>query len=122
MVSSLLIVAGLLVTNAVVYSLLSFRVFRRMRRQVHASNLADAFHALETALKASLPDLPPGFTWEEALDRVKVRNYNRRDIEAALENYEAYRFGGVPFDGESDFSEVERVANILGGSKSGRRN
>ncbi len=121
MISSLLVMATLLVANSIVYSLLLLRVFRRRKRRVHASNLADAFRALERALKASLPDLPAGFTLEEALDRVEVRDYNRRDVEAALENYEAYRFGGLPLR-KSDFSEVVRVANLLEGSKSGRRN
>jgi len=119
--SSPLIVAGLAVTNVAVYCLISLRVFRSRRRKVQALNLADAFHALEAALKRSDPELPAGLTWEEALNRVKVKNYNRRDVEAALESYEAYRFGGLPI-GESDFSEVVRVANMLGGSRSGRRN
>ncbi len=120
MTSGPLILVGLLVTNAIIYSLISLKVLRRRRPKVRVSNLAEAFRALENALKKAVPDLPPGLTWEEALDRVGVEDYNRHDVESALEKYEAYRFGGVPV-GESDYSEVVRVANLLGGSRPDRR-
>ncbi len=120
MASSLVIVAGLLAANIAIYSLIIFSVLRRKRRSVQASNLADAFRILEKTLKSKFPDMPPGLTWEEVLDRVEVENSTRSGLDVALESYEAYRFGGLPI-GESDFSEVLRVANAVGGSKSGRR-
>jgi len=118
MASSDTVLLGLWGANAFLYALLLVNVFRGRRRKVAASNLAEAFRTLEAALKQGVPDLPAGFTWEEAMARLRVKDLDSKSIEAALKGYEAYRYGGLPLP-NSDYKEIVRVANMLGGAKSG---
>ena len=119
MVSNQIILGALLVLNAALYAPLVFTVFRRRRRKVNASNLADAFNGLELALKEAVPDLPPGFTWEEAIGRLRASGVQTKGMEEALKSYEEYRYGGLPLP-DLDFREVVKVANMLGGTSTPR--
>ncbi len=119
MVSNQLILGALLALNVVLYAPLIFTVFRRRRRKVNASNLADAFNGLELALKAAVPDLPAGFTWEEAVARLRSSGVQTKGMEDALKSYEEYRYGGLPLP-DLDFREVVKVANMLGGTRAVR--
>jgi hypothetical protein len=119
MVSNQIILGALLVLNVVLYAPLIFTVFRRRRRKVNASNLADAFNGLELALKEAVPDLPAGFTWEEAIGRLRASGVQTKGMEAALRSYEEYRYGGLPLP-DLDFREVVKVANMLGGTSTAR--
>ncbi len=114
MVSNQIILGALLVVNVLLYVPLVFAVFRRRRHKVKASNLADAFTGLELALKEAVPDLPAGFTWEEAVARLRSAGLQTKGMEEALRSYEEYRYGGLPLP-DLDFREVVRVANMLGG-------
>ncbi len=114
MVSNQIILGALLVVNVILYIPLVFAVFRRRRHKVRASNLADAFNGLELALKEAVPDLPAGFTWEEAVARLNSSGVQTRGMEEALKSYEEYRYGGSPLP-DLDFREVVKVANMLGG-------
>ena len=116
MVSNQLILGALLALNVVLYAPLVFTVFRRRRRKVNASNLADAFNGLELALKEAVPDLPAGFTWEEAIGRLRSSGVQTKGMEEALKSYEEYRYGGLPLP-DLDFREVVKVANMLGGTR-----
>ncbi len=116
MVSNQLILEALLVINIVLYVPLVWAVFRRRRRKVNASNLADAFNGLEMALKEAVPDLPAGFTWEEAVARLRSSGVQTKGMEEALKSYEEYRYGGLPLP-DLDFREVVKVANMLGGTR-----
>ena len=120
MASQDLVLLGLWGANAILYAVLLVNVFYRRRQRVVASNLAEAFRDLEAALKAAVPDLPAGFTWEEAMARLKDREVDSRAIEDALQKYEEYRYGGLPLP-DSDYKEVVRVANMLGGGSPARR-
>lgn len=117
MVSSAILTAGLLAVNAVIYSLIALSI-HRARRPLRATNLAEAFHVLDAALRRKFPDLPLGLTWEEALERIQAKESDDIDLRAALEVYEASRFGGVP-SGQADYREVLRVAKTIGGSRVG---
>ena len=114
MVSNQLVLAGLLVVNVLLYIPLVWTALGRRRRRVKASNLADAFSGLELALKDGVPDLPAGFTWEEAVARLRSSGVQTKGMEDALKGYEEYRYGGVPLP-DLDFREVVRLANMLGG-------
>lgn len=116
MVSSVILTAGLLAANVVIYSLVALSV-RRGRRPARATNLTEAFQVLDRALRRRFPDLPLGLTWEEALDRVHAES-DDGNLRAALELYEASRFGGVPL-GHADYKEVLRFAKTIGGSRIG---
>jgi hypothetical protein len=109
---NLLILGVLLALNIVLYVPLVLPYVQRRRRMVHAANLVDAFNGLEKALKHAVPDLPPGFTWEEAIARLKSSGVQTKGMEAALKGYEDYRYGGSPIP-NLDFREVVNVANTL---------
>lgn len=115
MVSSQLILYGLLALNIALYIPLIFAAMGRRRHRVKATNLADAFSGLELALKEAVPDLPAGFTWEEAVSRLRSSGVPTNGMENALKSYEEYRYGGVPLP-DTDYNEVVRVANMLGGT------
>jgi hypothetical protein len=119
MVSNQVILGALLALNVVLYVPLVLSSLRQKRRRVSASNLADAFHGLELALKQAVPGLPAGFTWEEAVARLRSSGVSTAGVEGALRGYEEYRYGGLPLP-DLDFREVVKVANSLGGAKKGR--
>ena len=107
-------------TNAAVYSLLYFNI-RTSRKRITASSLPEAFHALEKAIRESVPDLPAGFTWGEALNRLRTSGkLDLGDVENALRVYEAHRYGGLPL-GSADYRTVLKVANWVSETKFGSR-
>jgi hypothetical protein len=119
MVSNQIVLGALLALNVGLYIPLVLAALRRRRHKVAASNLAGAFNGLELALKEALPDLPEGFTWEEAIARLKSSGVRTEGIEGALKGYEGYRYGGLALP-DIDFREVVNVANRLGGTSTGR--
>jgi len=119
MVSNQIILGALLALNVALYAPLVFTVFRRRKHKVKASNLADAFNGLELALKEAVPDLPAGFTWEEAIGRLRASGVQTKGMEEALKSYEEYRYGDLPLP-DLDFREVVKVANMLGGTSTSR--
>lgn len=119
MVSSQIILGALLALNVALYIPLVLAALRRRRRKVTASNLADAFNRLELALREAVPGLPAGFTWEEAIARLRSSGVRTEGVEGALKSYEGYRYGGLPLP-DLDFREVVKVADMLGRTASGR--
>jgi len=77
MVSNELVLGALLALNVVLYASLVFAALRLRRRRFAASNLSEAFKGLEVALKEAVPDLPSGFTWEEAVAPEVLRRAHR---------------------------------------------
>lgn len=118
MVSNEIILVGLLALNAALYVPLVVAALRRRRQKVSANNLADAFAGLEQALKEAVPGLPTGFTWEEAVARLRSSGVQTRGMEDVLKRYEEYRYGGSPLP-DLDFHEVVNLANKLGGVTGG---
>jgi len=108
-----------LALNIALYLPLVFSALRRRKHKVNASNLADAFNGLEMALKEAVPDLPAGFTWEEAIARLRSSGVKTEGMDFALKSYEEYRYGGSPLP-DLDFREVVKVANMLGGITTGK--
>jgi hypothetical protein len=113
MVSNELVLGALLALNVVLYASLGFAALRQRRRKVEPSNIMEAFNGLELALKEAVPDLPSGFTWEEALARLRSSGVKTEAMEGPLMSYEAYRYGGAPLP-DLDYREVVNVANMLG--------
>jgi len=118
MVSNEEVLAGLLALNAALYVPLVIAALRRRRQKVNATNLADAFAGLEQALKEAVPGLPAGFTWEEAIARLRSSGVQTKGMEDILKRYEEYRYGGSPLP-DLDFHEVVNLANRLGGVTGG---
>jgi hypothetical protein len=110
------LIAALLALNGVLYAALAIAVLNRRMRRVSAKNLPEAFKGLEIALKQAVPDLPAGFTWGEAVARLRSAGVKTNKMESALKGYEDYRYGGTPLP-DVDFHEVVKVANMLGGAK-----
>jgi hypothetical protein len=113
MVSNELVLGALLAANVALYASLVFAVLRFRRLRIEASDLGEAFNGLELALKQALPDLPSGFTWEEAMARLRSSGVQTEGMEDALRGYEEYRYGGGPLPA-LDYRGVLRVANALG--------
>lgn len=112
MVNNQVVLAVLLLVNIALYAPLVLAATGGRRRRIKADNLADAFGGLELALKEAAPDLPAGFTWEEALARLKAAGVKTDGMEGALKGYEEYRYGGLPLP-DVDFREVLKVANMI---------
>ena len=120
MVSNELVLGALLALNVILYASLVFAALRQRRRKVEPSNLMEAFNGLELALKETVPDLPSGFTWEEALARLRSSGVKTEAMEGALKGYEEYRYGGAPLP-DLDYREVVNVADMLGRTTPGKR-
>jgi hypothetical protein len=75
---------------------------------------AEAFALLGAEIRRSVPSLPPGFTWEEAIAearKLKVK-VDWPSVDKAVRSYEGYRYGGK---GEvvSGYEEIRRLAREL---------
>jgi hypothetical protein len=115
-----LVIVVMLAVNVVLYVALVLTVQSGRARRVSAENLAEAFKGLEVALKQAVPDLPEGFTWGDAVARLRSAGIQTNGMEDALKGYEEYRYGGTPLP-NVDFHEVVIVANILGGMNTGKK-
>jgi hypothetical protein len=120
MISNELVLGALLALNVVLYASLGLSTLRLRRRRFTPANLSEAFSGLEAALKRSVPDLPAGFTWEEAVSRLRSYGVQTDAMEGALKGYEAYRYGGAPLP-DLDYREVVDVTVMLGGAGLGKR-
>jgi hypothetical protein len=119
-VSGPLVIVVMLAVNVVLYVALVLTVQSGRARRVNAENLAEAFKGLEVALKQAIPDLPDGFTWGDAVARLRSAGIQTNGMENALKGYEEYRYGGTPLP-DVDFHEVVIVANFLGGMNTGKK-
>lgn len=106
---------GLLFANAVLYAFLILGIFKRRGSGLEVSGVAEAFLLLEAALKKKFPDMPVGFTWREAMGRIKGVNpqLDWKSLESVLKRYEAYRYGGFELS-YTDPGEVLRLASVIG--------
>lgn len=78
------------------------------------SNLDDAFGMLETCLIRCFPELPVGFTWNEALLKLKAIGIDADwdIIESVFNRYQAHRFGGFKL-GEEDLGTIMKLVRIM---------
>ena len=114
-ISSLTIFYLLVLANVAVYLLAIIGVIRaRLRMEARVRSIEEAFAVLERALKASYPDLPEGFTWNEVVTRLKStkQELDWWEIEYTLRKYEAYRYGGIAYS-DVNVMAVLRLAMSL---------
>ena len=80
---------------AVVALIVGFYGLRSVRPPV-VKDVGDAFQVLNRTIERFIPDLPVGFTWGEAVERLKGYGVeiNWPKMESTLAGYEAYRYGG----------------------------
>lgn len=59
-------------------------------------DVRDAFQVLDRTIEKFVPDLPAGFTWGEAIERLKGYGVETDwpRMESTLAGYEAFRYGG----------------------------
>jgi hypothetical protein len=59
-------------------------------------DIQGAFQVLDRSIERFVPDMPPGFTWTEAVQRLKESGVKAdwARIESSLAAYEAFRYGG----------------------------
>lgn len=115
-----LVVVALLALDVLLFVPIVLELRNRRARRVNARNLAEAFKGLEAALKRAVPDLPAGFTWGDALARLRSAGLQTSGMETALKGYESYRYGTTPLP-NVDYRDVVMVANMLGGINTGKR-
>lgn len=82
---------------------------RRIRPPVF-QDVQGAFQDLDMSITKFVPDMPPGFSWREAMDRLKGTgmkvDWSR--MESSLAEYEAFRYGGseMPKGGKEEVAKV----------------
>ncbi len=112
MVEVQLAVYLLLFVNVAAYLALAAQLFRSRRRKLPgAATLQESFVVLADALKAAVPNLPPGFTWSEGLENARRLGLqvDWGSVRRALERYEDYRYGGKTI-GDTDYTEVVKLS------------
>ena len=103
-------------------SILGFTAQRRARPPA-VSNPLEAFQILDRSIEKFVPNLPVGFTWGEAVERLK-RSGVKLDwgrFETSLGEYEAFRYGGHQMTNGVE-PEVVRLATMLRRNIVGYRN
>ena len=74
---------------------LGFFLMRRLRPPV-IRDVKEAYEVLDRTIVRFVPDLPTGYTWGDALERLK--GYGMKvdwpRMESSLAEYEAFRYGG----------------------------
>jgi hypothetical protein len=90
-----------------VFALLGGAVFALRRiRPPAVQDIQGAFRDLDRSIGKFVPDIPPGYTWEEAVARLKGAGVkvDWPKMESSLADYEAYRYGGreMPKGGEEE--------------------
>jgi len=114
----------LIALDAAVFALLggAMVAMRRIRPPV-VSDIQGAFQDLDRSITKFVPDLPSGYTWGEAMERLKKSGVkvDWPKMESSLASYEAYRYGGkeMPHGGED---EVVRLSMRIRRRMVGYRN
>jgi hypothetical protein len=109
------VLLSLAAADSALYVLFAIGYIRDKKKRL--SNLESperAFKILETVLKKKFPELPAGFTWTEAIAKVKTLGVPMSDdeMDMLLENYEAYRYGGT-YTPELDTRKVLKLAKSV---------
>jgi hypothetical protein len=94
---------------------------RKLRPPI-VQDVPAAFQVLDRSIQRFVPDMPPGYTWGEAVERLKGSGVkiDWGKMESSLAEYEAFRYGGrtMPKDGED---EVVRLSMKIRGRIVGYR-
>ena len=97
----------LLAVDVGIFALLGGAIFATRRiRPPSIHDVAGAFQDLDHSISKFVPDLPAGFTWGEAVERLKAAGVkvDWPKMETSLAGYEAFRYGGreLPQGGEDE--------------------
>lgn len=102
----------LLALNAAVYATLLAGVVVLLRNRRPAPSEGATPQALTDAIRARFPDLPPGFTLREGLERARELNLgvDWHEVDTAFAAYEAHKFGGLQ---QEQYPGLMRLASAL---------
>jgi hypothetical protein len=98
-----------------VYVVLVFGILRNRRGSLpNNPTVEDAFRYLELSLNRAFPDLPPGFTWKEVINKLKSLNLELDwfEIESTFKKYEDFRYGGIQYK-NANVEAILRLASNL---------
>jgi hypothetical protein len=121
MTTDLLILYLLLGSNALVYGLLAVGVARSRKGRVPKNpSVEDAFRVLELSLFRAFPDLPPGFTWNEVMEKIRALNLDLDwfEIENTFQKYVDFRYGGIKYRNANVDAILRLAARLPRGEKS----
>jgi hypothetical protein len=94
---------------------------RRLRPPV-INDIRTAFQVLDRSIERFVPEMPTGYTWSEAVERLKSSGVkiDWARMESSLAEYEAFRYGGrsMPKNGKE---EVVRLSMKIRGRIVGYR-
>jgi hypothetical protein len=85
------------VIDCAALALLGAAIFALRRiRPPAVADVQGAFQDLDRSIGRFVPDIPPGYTWGEAMDRLKGAgvDVDWPRMESSLAGYEAFRYGG----------------------------
>jgi hypothetical protein len=79
----------------IAFAVIGFFAVRRIRPPV-VRDIQTAFQVLDSSIERFVPDIPVGFTWGEAVERLKESGVKIEwaKVESSLAEYEAFRYGG----------------------------
>ncbi len=109
------LILGLVALNIALYAMIvAGYIMSRRIRIFRVTNLREAFEFLEKRLRRAFPDLREGFTWNEAMAKIKPihGNVDWIVVERVLQKYEAYRYGGVD-PGNVRIDSIVKLAMML---------
>ena len=101
--------------NIAVYVVLAIGIVRNRKSDFPKNpTVEDAFKYLEISLNRSFPDLPPGFTWNEVISKLKRVDLELDwfEIENTFKKYEDYRYGGIQYK-NANVEAIMRLASNL---------
>jgi hypothetical protein len=104
--------------NVAVYGALGAGVFAWLRqpRLPNPRSSEEAFAMLEKSLRHAFPDLKDGFTWREALSRLKdlKPDLGWESIDVDRKAYEEYKYGRGPPPGKVGVEFLKLVRFLKG--------
>jgi len=113
----------LAVVDTALLGSLAFGWFLLMRlRPPVVRDVREAYQVLDRTIERFVPDMPPGFTWRDAFERLKTSgmNVDWPKMESSLAGYEAFRYGGrdmPPGGGEEAVSLSTQIRRRIVGHK-----
>jgi len=97
-------------------------VAMRRIRPPAVQDLQEAFQDLDRSITKFVPDVPAGYTWGEAMERLKASGVKADwpKMESNLASYEAFRYGGreMPAGGEDEVVKLSmKIRRRIFGSR-----
>ncbi|MDG7007000.1 MAG: hypothetical protein JRN06_02005 [Nitrososphaerota archaeon] len=107
---------GLVSIDVALYALLALQLLRSGQGRGLGETIGaeEAFALLGAEIRRSVPNVPPGFTWEEAIGEARKLeiDVDWPSVDKAVQRYECYRYGGEE-EPVTGYEEIHRLAREL---------